>query len=424
MRHPAFCLFSALILTGAASSSLARDLPQAKPEVAGMSTVRLARVGAWLKAEVAAGKIPGAVVLVARDGKVVYQETVGKLDPQKDAPMTTDAIFRIYSMTKPITTVAAMLLVEEGRLTLDAPVSRYIPEFAKMQVGTEKTDAAGVKSLELTPARRQITVQDLMRHTSGLTYGFFGNSLVKKAYVDAGINASGDTTNEEFAKKIAAMPLHYQPGSTWDYSNSTDVLGRVIEVVAQKSLFAFMKERILDPLGMKDTTFYVPEPARQARIAEPLQNDRNFGEGANLNDPRVVKTAESGGGGMVSTAADYARFLQMLLNGGVLDGKRILGPKTLEYMTADHLGNAIVPGPLYLPGPGYGFGLGFAVRKSIGEPASNAAAGEYNWGGAGGTAFWVDPKNRMFVVFMMQSPKQRTLYRPILRNMIYAAIEK
>ena len=424
MKYLSIRFFAALALAAAASLATARDLPVVKPESVGMSGERLARIGTWLKAEVAAGKIPGAVVLVARDGKVAYQETIGKLDPQKGAPMTSDAIFRIYSMTKPITTVAAMILVEEGRLTLDAPVSRFIPEFAKMQVGVEKTDAAGAKSLDLVPARRAITMQDLMRHSSGLTYGFFGNSLVKKAYNDARIDAGGDTTNEEFAKKIATMPLHYHPGSTWDYSYSTDVLGRVVEVVAGKSLFAFMKERILEPLSMKDTSFYVPEPARQARLAEPFTEDRAIGEGVGFNDPRVLKTAEPGGQGMVSTAADYARFLQMLLGGGKLDGRRIIGPKTLEYMTSDHLGTSVVAGPLYLPGPGYGFGLGFAVRKGAGESAAIAAAGEYNWGGAGGTAFWVDPKTRLFVVFMMQSPKQRTLYRPILRNMVYAAVEK
>ena len=424
MKYLSIRFCAALALAAAASLATARDLPVVKPESVGMSGERLARIGTWLKAEVAAGKIPGAVVLVARDGKVAYQETIGKLDPQKGAPMTSDAIFRIYSMTKPITTVAAMILVEEGRLTLDAPVSRFIPEFAKLQVGVEKTDAAGAKSLDLVPARRAITVQDLMRHSSGLTYGFFGNSLVKKAYNDARIDAGGDTTNEEFAKKIATMPLHYHPGSTWDYSYSTDVLGRVVEVVAGKSLFAFMKERILDPLSMKDTSFYVPEPARQGRLAEPFTEDRTIGEGVGFNDPRVVKTAEPGGQGMVSTAADYARFLQMLIGGGKLDGRRIIGPETLEYMTSDHLGTSVVAGPLYLPGPGYGFGLGFAVRKGAGESAAIAAAGEYNWGGAGGTAFWVDPKTRLFVVFMMQSPKQRTLYRPILRNMVYAAVEK
>ncbi|MBL8385017.1 MAG: beta-lactamase family protein [Burkholderiales bacterium] len=424
MSTPAWRAWGALVLALAAVHALAQDLPRARPEAVGMSGPRLAKIGAWLRAETEAGRIPGAIVVVARDGRIAYQEAIGRLDPQKPDAMPADAIFRIYSMTKPITSVAAMILVEEGRLTLDAPVSRFIPEFAKMQVGVEKTDAAGAKSLDLVPARRQITVQDLLRHSSGLTYGFFGNSLVKKAYVDARLDAGGDTTNEAFAKKIAGLPLHYQPGSTWDYSYSTDVLGRVVEVVAGKSLFAFMKERILDPLGMKDTTFYAPEPARQARLAEPLASDRAIGEGIEMNDPRIARTAEPGGQGLVSTAGDYARFLQMLLNGGRLGKTRILGPKTVEFMTADHLGSSVTPGPLYLPGPGYGFGLGFAVRRTTGEPAANAAAGEYNWGGAGGTAFWVDPKNRLFVVLMMQSPRQRTGYRPILRNMVYAAIER
>ena len=423
MKYLSIRFCAALALAAAASLATARDLPVAKPESVGMSAERLARIGTWLKAEVAAGEIPGAVVIVARDGKVAYQESIGKLDPQKGTPMTSDAIFRIYSMTKPITTVAAMILVEEGRLTLDAPVSRFIPEFAKMQVGVEKTDAAGAKTLELVPARRAITVQDLMRHSSGLTYGFFGNSLVKKAYNDARIDAGGDTTNEEFVKKIATMPLHYQPGSTWDYSYSTDVLGRVVEVVAGKSLFAFMKERILDPLSMKDTSFYVPEPARQARLAEPFTEDRTIGEGVGFNDPRVVKTAEPGGQGMVSTAADYARFLQMLLNGGTLDGRRLLSPATVTYMTSDHLAG-IGLGSAYLPGNGYGFGLGFQVRRENGQAPIPGTAGDYAWGGAGGTAFWIDPKQDMYVVFMMQSPKNRAAIRNKLRSLVYAAIVK
>ena len=217
--------------------------------------------------------------------------------------------------------------------------------------------------------------------------------------------------------------MSYQPGTTWDYSHSTDVLGRLVEVVSGKSLLAYEKERILDPLGMTDTSFYVTDQSKQSRIAEPFANDRNIGTGVDFNDPRVVGKWESGGGGMVSTATDYARFLQMLLDGGTLDGKRILGPRTVAYMTADHLG-AAVPGPYYLPGPGYGFGLGFAVRRDAGVAAAISSPGEYNWGGAGGTAFWIDPKEQMFVVFMMQSPKQRVHYRPLIRDMIYAAIVK
>jgi CubicO group peptidase (beta-lactamase class C family) len=267
-----------------------------------------------------------------------------------------------------------------------------------------------------------MTVQDLMRHTSGLTYGFFGEGLVKKAYQDNNINAAGNITTAAFADRIATMPLAYQPGSTWDYSNSTDVLGRVIEVVSGQSLYQHLKARLLDPLGMKDTSFYVPEPERQARIAEPWPNDRSIGVNAPVSDPRQVMAMESGGGGMVSTAPDYARFLLMLRNGGQLDGRRYISPATLAYMTSDHLGPNVTRTPLYLPGAGYGFGLGFAVRQQGGEAPYMASVGEYNWGGAGGTYMWVDPASDLFVVFMMQSPKQRVVYRSVLRNMVYGAL--
>lgn len=409
-------------LAASAASLLAQPLPAARPEDLGFSGERLGRIGQWMEGEVAARRIPGAVVMVVRDGKVAYARSVGQQDPGKPQPMARDSIFRIYSMTKPVVSVAAMMMVEEGKLLLEAPVSRYIPSFANTRVGVEKTDASGAKSLELVPVRRQMTVQDLLRHTSGLTYGFFGDSLVKKAYVDAGI--TGDFTSAEFVEKLAALPLHYQPGTTWDYSYSTDVLGRVLEVASGQSLGSLLRARLFDPLGMKDTSFYVPEPARQARLAEPFPDDRTIGAGAVFGDPRVVQKFESGGGGLVSTADDYARFLQMLANGGTLAGRRYLSPKTIEYMTSDHLGPAIATTPLYLPGPGYGFGLGFGVRKTTGEAAAMAPAGEYNWGGAGGTYMWVDPRNNMFVVFMMQSPKQRVPYRSVLRNMVYGAMEK
>ena len=415
-------LFTASLLA-AAPALLAQALPNARPEDVGFSAQRIDRVGQWLEAEVAARRIPGAVVMVVRNGRVAYAKTVGQQDPAMQRPMARDSIFRIYSMTKPIVSVAAMMMVEEGKLLLEAPVSRYIPSYANLRVGVERTDASGARSLELVPMRRQMTVQDLLRHTSGLTYGFFGDSLVKKAYLDASVGGE-DLDTAQFAEKLATLPLHYQPGSTWDYSYSTDILGRVLEVASGQSLGSLLRTRLFEPLGMKDTSFYVPEPARQARIAEPLADDRSFGAGASFNDPRVVRKFESGGGGLVSTADDYSRFLQMLANGGSLDGRRYLGPKTIEYMTSDHLGSAIATTPLYLPGAGYGFGLGFAVRKVNGEAPYLAAAGEYNWGGAGGTYMWVDPKNNMFVVFMMQSPRQRVPYRSILRNMVYAAMER
>ena len=427
LKRLADCAALALVLPTLALPlfAAAGDLPRATPEQVDLSSQRLGLITETLKADVAANKIPGAVLLIARRGKVAYFESVGKLDAATSVPMGKDAIFRIYSMSKPITTVAAMMLVEDGKLKLDDPVALYLPEFAKMTVGVEKPDANGQPSLEIVPARRAITVQDLMRHTAGLTYGFFGPGLVKKAYNDANVGA-GDPDNAQFSQRIAKLPLAYQPGTTWDYSYSVDILGRIIEVVSGKSLLAFEKERLLDPLGMSDTTFYVTDVAKQKRLAEPLADDRNIGVNVDVGDPRIVRKLEGGGGGMVSTATDYAQFLQMLLGGGTLDGKRYLGPATIREMTADHAnaGAGIAPGPLYLPGPGYGFGLGFAVRRATGEAAVPGEAGEYYWGGAGGTYMWVDPKSDMFVIFMMQSPKHRVYYRSVIRNMIYAALLK
>ena len=403
----------------------AQNLPTTKAENVGLSSERLARIGNWMQGEVNAKRVPGAIVMVVRQGKVAYYEQVGQQDTVTQRPMARDSLFRIYSMTKPLVSVATMMMVEEGKITLETPISLYIPAFANSKVGVEKVNpVTGVKSVELEPMRRPITVQDLLRHTSGLTYGFFGDSLVKKAYLDAGVGVSGDFTNEEFANKLATLPLHYQPGSTWDYSYSTDVLGRVLEVVAGKPLYALLKERLLDPLEMKDTSFYVTDISKQARIAEPLPDDRVIGAGATVGDPRVAMKFESGGGGLVSTADDYARFLSMMTSGGVYKGKRFLSPRTIEYMSADHLGSSVATTPLYLPGAGHGFGLGFAVRKVTGESPWITPAGDYWWGGAGGTYFWVDPKSDMFVVFMMQSPKMRTVYRSVLRNMVYAAVEK
>src|SRR5215470_5319005 len=401
----------------------AQALPMAKPEQVGLSSDRLNRLTATLKTDVDKGVIPGAILLVARHGKVALFEAVGVRNPETRAPMTKDSIFRIYSMSKPITSVSAMMLFEEGRFSLADPVSKYIPELGGLKVGVEKLDVSGKPALELVPSQRDMTIHDLFRHTSGLTYGFFGNSLVKKMYVEAKIS-DDYPSNTELVTRLGKMPLAYQPGTTWDYSYSTDVLGRLVEVISRQSLYQFEKERLLDPLGMNDTSFYVTDKVKQSRIAEPFPDDRSIGVDAQFNDPRVVQAAESGGGGMVGTAMDYARFCQLLLNGGTLDGKRILGPKTVAYMTVDHLGTVVAPGPLYLPGAGFGFGLGFAVRKDAGVSPFAGSVGEFNWGGAGGTYFWVDPKEDLFVVFMMQSPKQRAPYRAVLKEMVYAAIAK
>jgi CubicO group peptidase (beta-lactamase class C family) len=412
------CLFTFVIAEG-------QSLPSAKPEQVGLSSERLNRITARLKADVEKGVIPGAVVLVARHGKVAMFDVVGVRDPATKAPMTKDSIFRIYSMTKPITSVAAMMLVEDGKLALGDPVSKYIPQLGKtMKVAVEKTAADGTKTVEVVPVVREMTIHDLFRHSAGLTYGFFGDTPAKRAYLEKNVGRDPGLTNAELMDQLASVPLGYQPGTTWDYSHATDVLGRVIEVVSGTTLYRFDKERILDPLGMRDTSFYVTDKAKQERVAEPFANDRTIGAGSQFGDPRVEGKYESGGGGMVSTAIDYARFLQMLVNGGSLDGKRILGPKTVAYMTADHLGSVITPGPYYLPGAGFGFGLGFAVRKDAGVSPFAGTVGEFNWGGAGGTYFWVDPKEDMFVVLMMQSPKQRVAYRHLLKEMVYPAVTK
>lgn len=422
MRMRIAVLVALLFLPGAVVAQ-AQSLPGAKPEQVGLSSERLNKITAARRADVEKGVIPGAILLVGRHGKVALFDAVGVRDPATKAPMTKDSIFRIYSMSKPITSVAAMLLFEDGKFSLADPVSKYIPQLGGLKVGVEKPDPSGGKpTLELVPARRDMTIQDLFRHTSGLTYGFFGEGLVRKMYVETKV-WNDYPSNAELVDRLAKLPLAHQPGTTWDYSHSTDVLGRVIEVISGQSLYQFEKERLLDPLGLKDTSFYVSDKGKD-RIAEAFPNDRNFGIDADFNDPRVIQKWESGGGGMVSTAMDYARFLQMLLNGGALDGKRILGPKTVAYMTADHIGPAIGPGPYYLPGAGFGFGLGFAVRKDAGVSPYAGSVGELNWGGAGGTYFWVDPKEDLFVVFMMQSPKQRVYYRAVLKDMIYAAVVK
>jgi CubicO group peptidase (beta-lactamase class C family) len=318
-----------------------------------------------------------------------------------------------------------MMLVEEGKLQLDEPLSKYIPAYKDVMVGVERKGEDGKLGLDLVPAKRPISIQDLMRHTSGLTYGFFGEGAVKKVYVEAELG-KGDPDNAEFADRLAKLPLAYQPGTTWDYSQSTDILGRVIEVVSGKSLFQFQKERLFDPLGMTNTSYYVTEPLRQSLIAEPFPNDRRIGAGAEMADPRIARKYESGGGGLMSTIGDYSRFAAMLTNGGTLDGKRYLSPKTIAYMGSNHVGpgSGVSPGPYYLPGAGFGFGLGFAVRLETGNSPVAGSTGEMNWSGAGGTTFWVDPKESMFVVFMAQTIQHRGRLRVALKNIVYGAFEK
>lgn len=395
----------------------AGELPLGDPGKAGLDPDRLERITEMLQGKVDAGTFPGAILAIGRGGEIVYQEAVGKRGPD-GAEMTLDTIFRIYSMTKPLTSVAAMMLVEEGRLGLADPVAKYLPEFSELQVAVDPP--AGGDGVTMEPAAGRMTVQDLLRHTAGLTYGFFGAGAARQAYNQAGIG-NPDWSNEEFSRQIAAMPLEHHPGRVWEYSQSTDVLGRVIEVVSGQTLGAFLEERILGPLDMTETAFFVTDPAKADRLAQPFEADSRIGT-IPLFDPMEVRAYESGGGGLMSTTRDYARFLQMLLNGGELDGVRVLSPKTVRFMTVDHLGDIVRPGKYYLPGPGYGFGLGFAVRTDEGLAPSAGSLGEYYWGGAAGTYFWVDPEEDMFVLFMMQSPTHRVPMRAILRDMVYGAI--
>ncbi len=375
-----------------ASLAFAQGLPTASPEAVGLSSARLARVTELVKGEIAKGRYPGAVALVARRGKVAYFEALGQRDPQSGAPMTKDAIFRLYSMTKPFASVAAMMLVEDGKILLSDPVSKYLPKLKNLQLSVPRVDPqTGRVSYALVPTEREMTIQDLMRHTSGLVYGVFtSHAAVKEAYAKEGVDWNGVTPDEQI-ERLARVPLAHQPGSAWEYGLSTDVLGRVIEAVSGATLGQFLQERLFAPLKMTDTAFLVPN-GKAARLAQPFPKDPVTGDAVKLLDVTVAQKNDAGGAGSAGTVADYARFSQMLLNGGQLDRVRILGRATVAQMSSDHLGDIRVASPI-LP-RGYGFGLGFAVRKETGLNWVTGSAGEYRWGGAAGTAFWVDPKEQ------------------------------
>ena len=327
--------------------------------------------------------------------------------------MRRDSIFRIYSMTKPIVSVAAMMLFEQGRLLLSDPVAKFLPEFARSRV-----QAGDVEGGPQVPAVRPMTVQDLLRHTAGLTYEFLEPAPVRRLYAQAGI-ASRMRSNADHCVVLAGLPLMHQPGSVWDYSRATDVVGRLVEVVAGEPLGAHLQRVIFAPLGMVDTGFHVPAAAH-ARFAEPFAIDPDGDARIELSDVRVPAALESGGGGLVSTASDYARFLRMLVQGGAHAGVRLLGRKTVEYMTADHLGATPRVGDL-LP-PGHGFGLGFAVRLATGISAIPGSVGTYGWGGIAGTVFFVDPEEDLFALLMIQAPAQREEIQQLFRNMVYSAL--
>ena len=391
------------------------SLPQAKPESIGLSTARLQRMSDGFKREIDKGTLPGATVMVARRGQIGWFEALGKQSPGAGAPMAKDSIFRIFSMTKPIVSVGIMMLVEDGHFLLSDPVAKFIPEFADQKVGVENNG-----KLDLVPLKRPMTVQDLLRHTSGITYDHTGNGLVQQLYQQSRLR-SRKISNAEHAALVASLPLMCQPGAEWNYSRSTDILGRIIEVVSGKSLSAFLTERILAPLQMAETAFHTGEE-NASRLAEAFPIDPWSGDKVQLFNMLEKPVMESGGGGLVSTTMDYARFSQMLLNGGTLDGNRIVGRKTLQLMASNHLAPEVKVASPLMPA-GHGFGLGFAVRTDAGMAPFPGSVGQFFWSGMAGTFFWIDPAEDMFAVFMMQGPGQREYIRSMLRNLVYAAVE-
>lgn len=416
-----------LVLTG--SVAWAQSLPSAKPEQVGLSSERLDRVGQALKGEIAKGKLPGAVALVARKGRVAYFESFGLQDKAGGAPMANDAIFRIYSMTKPLVSVAAIMLMEDGRLVLTDPVSLHLPQLTKLQVSAPKADSTFARvTYQMVPTEREMTIQDLLRHTSGLAYGeITANAPVKEAYAKAGayqpsglpFDARGSTPAEQVTG-LSKAPLAHQPGTVWEYSLASDVLGRVVEAASGMRLAQFLQQRLFEPLKMPDSGFSVPAE-KMRRLAQPSPDNP-----VKLIDVSAPPKNDSGGAGGVSTAMDYARFSQMLLNGGRLDGARVLSRPSVSLMTSDHLARIstpVTPGELLLGTPGYTFGLGFAVRQGPGVAGVPGSAGEFMWAGFAGTYFWVDPKEELLGVLMTQAPSpERAYYRRLFKQLVYQAI--
>ena len=426
-------LFCALIVAAPTAWSQANlGLAMAPAEQLGMSKQRLDRIHEALKQEIEQGKLAGTVVLVARKGRLVYADAAGFQDKKEGRPMPLDALFRIYSMTKPLVSVAAMMLVEEGKIQLTDPVAKFLPAFKGQQVSVARTDAEFARvTYALVSVEREMTVQDLLRHTSGLAYGeVTQNAPVKEAYSKAGVYLPGvrdfdarDVTPAEEVDHLAKAPLAHQPGTVWEYGLSVDLLGRVIEAASGKRLADFLDERLFKPLRMNDTNFWVATN-QAGRLAQPLSIDAATAQPIKLIDVSKEPKNDSGGAGAVSTPADYLRFAQMLLNGGQLDGVRVLSRPTVALMTADHLGARIAPGALLTYNPGYTFGLGFAVRQGVGVAGVVGSAGEFTWGGYAGTYFWVDPKEELVGVYMSQAPGPlNPYYRRLIKQLVYSAIE-
>ena len=427
IRHVLISVGLLVLSVNVSAAELAVGLPQSQ----GMSPIRLSRIHDLMQTEVTENRVPGAVVLVARKGKIVYADAVGFLDKPSAKPMTRDAIFRAYSMTKPMVSVLTMMLVEEGRLQLNDPVSKLFPSMAKMSVLSNPADG----NSERVPAARPITIHDLLRHTSGITYAEFTRfTAIKGPYQEAGLFSSEvqgkwiTLTPQQQIDALSKAPLLWQPGSTWEYSLSTDLLGRVLESITNQTLGALLEERLFKPLGMKDTSFLVPA-AKVSRLAEPFRIDPLTGQPYYLVlDVTKPMGNDSGGAGISTTADDYLRFCQMMLNGGSFDGKRYLSRTTIALMTSDHLGPKVAtpvqPGELLMGVQGYTFGLGFMVRQGPGMASVPGSEGDYAWGGYGGTFFWIDPKEQVIGLLMAQTPgASRQYYRRMIKTLVYQAIE-
>jgi CubicO group peptidase (beta-lactamase class C family) len=430
-------LVAMLVIAAASLPIRARELQPlatATPEQVGMSGERLGRITATLKKEIADGKLPGAVVMVARKGKIIYSDAIGFQDKGANTPMKLDSIFRIYSMTKPLASAAAMMLVEDGVIQLTDPISRFLPAFKDMQVSAATTGADGKIAYTSVPAVKPIIVQDLLRHSAGLAYAeITKNEPVKTAYVEAKFSQPGTheydsrgMTPAEQVERIAKAPLIHQPGTMWEYSMSVDILGRVVEAASAKRLAAVLDERLFRPLKMVDSSFWLPA-SKMSRLAQPMPVDPASGQKISVLDVSAEPMNDSGGAGALSTANDYLRFGQMLLNGGELDGARVMSRSTIKLMTSDHLGTRIAaplqPGELLLGTPGYTFGLGFAVRQGDGVAGVPGSAGEFMWAGYAGTYFWVDPKEEIVGVYMTQAPSPiRAYYRKMFKALVYQAL--
>lgn len=424
LHRAARWLMAGALAATVASPAIAEGTFDLPPSVQ-FSDKKLERIDEFFNKIIAEGKIPGAVVYIERHGKPVYHRHFGVRDVATKQPITDDTIFRLSSLTKPFTAFAVMMLVDEGKIKLDDPVSKYIPAFADTQVGVEKKHENGEKYLDFVAPKRPIQVRDLLLHTSGITYGFYGDSLVRKT-IDAAKIYDGDPTTREFAERIAKLPLQEQPGTLWDYGNSYEVLGAVIEAASGQSFYQFQKQKLFAPLGMTDTQYFFQSEAQKPRLAQPMPNDSNFRVGR-LVGPDIVRKWESGGGGLSSTPHDVIRFVRMLLNKGELDGKRFLSEAVFKEMTTDQIGpnSGVERDYFYFPGDGFGYGYGLGVRTDAGnaKPPPPGSLGELKWDGASGCYFVVDPKLDMFFVLMEQTPSQRQPVQRELKKLVYEALE-